>query len=590
MTANDLKTARSSYRPPLPDEMLLSADFFDLYPLDGGGALVTPEIVSSVRDAEFAEQVLEQDALRDFGALPRLDYRRFERWRTVQKSCWVNRFYWLVPLAKRCALTGDKALARLVVAAMLHFIETCPAPADEAEALSHMKEVYHLRDNVYNQSSFEEIQRDDTDIRYVWFDFEPASRLIHWLHALHFLEMGGGLGAEERAKIVESLYRNAEVIFWGEHCLRPLRPRDNHQSLRGVALLHAGSFFRGAGAWREFLEEGAKIINFHSRESFFPDGALKEISPSYHIFQTWHVRDAHVLAARHGLHLDAGVASGLAKHAAFLKAATDGGGETVVLEDGYPVRTAPFLASLGAPATPASAEEREFFPNAGISVLRREGLFLLFDASPFTGRASHYHAGKNAVVLWVCGKPFLVDSGCCSYDDELFTKWYRLGQAHSTLLVDGQGDGHLRAFCDFASNADPRPSGWSDAPDGACMTGSVLTSSASAWEGVVWSRTLRVARLGEVEIVDRVESSREVELSFIFNLHPDVIPELETGRALLRNGSVELRMTWQCRVPVSVETRKGKVFRDFRHCENRQVWIHAAGRGVAEIRTRIDRQ
>jgi hypothetical protein len=43
------------------------------------------------------------DALRDFGTLPTLDIKRFERWRSVQKSCWINRFYWIVPLAKRAA-------------------------------------------------------------------------------------------------------------------------------------------------------------------------------------------------------------------------------------------------------------------------------------------------------------------------------------------------------------------------------------------------------------------------------------------------------------------------------------------------------
>ncbi len=68
-----------SFHPPLSDELLLKLDFFELYPLDGGGALVSPTMVSSTRDAEFAQQVLHEDALRDFGTLPKLDHRRFER-------------------------------------------------------------------------------------------------------------------------------------------------------------------------------------------------------------------------------------------------------------------------------------------------------------------------------------------------------------------------------------------------------------------------------------------------------------------------------------------------------------------------------
>ena len=111
-----------SFRPPLSDALLLESDFFDLYPLDGGGALVSPEMVSSVKDAPFAHQVLEEGALNDFGTLPKLEHKRFERWRTGQKSCWINRFYWLVPLAKHAFLQQDLEVGRLAVQCLLHFI------------------------------------------------------------------------------------------------------------------------------------------------------------------------------------------------------------------------------------------------------------------------------------------------------------------------------------------------------------------------------------------------------------------------------------------------------------------------------------
>lgn len=227
------------------------------------------------------------------------------------------------------------------------------------------------------------------------------------------------------------------------------------------------------------------------------------------------------------------------------------------------------------------------FPDAGISVFRKEGIFLLFDASPFTGRASHYHAGKNAFTLWVKGKPFFVDSGCCSYDNELYSTWYRTGQAHSSLLVDGQADGQLRAFCDFATHATPQLAPWSHAADGADTTSSALTSTTPAWEGVVWTRTMRVGVEKRIEICDCVRSRRQVQLSFIFNLHPDALLDAAGHCAVIRNGGVQLNVTWQSSAPLSVETNRGCAFLDFEQRESRQARVELAGQGVVELSTVI---
>jgi len=574
----------ASYVLPMPDELLLSENFFELYPLDGGGALVSPEMVSGTEDEVFAREVLDGDALADFGSLPDLDFRRFERWRSAQKSCWLNRFYWLVPLAKRFVRTRDQALARLIVGTMRHFVATCPAPADRAAAIEHMRRVYDRRDNWYNRATFEEIQRDESDIEYVWFDFEPACRLIHWVYTLHFLRMGGGITDAEWRALRESIHRHAEVIYWGEHGERSLTAGDNHQSLRGIALLHAAAFLRGVGAWESFLEEGRRIAEFHCLEGFLPDGALREVSPSYHLFQMWHVRDAWRLSKQLASPLAPETQTRLARMAGYARAVSDPEGETVVINDGYPARTSALLRSVGFPPGAGGEEEALSFPDAGIAVLRRKGLFLLFDASRFTGRASHYHAGKNAFILWVAGRPFFVDSGCCPYDDELFTKWYKLGAAHSSMQVDGQADGHLAGYCDFESFAKPSLSAWSLSRENAATVSSTLTSTVPAWRGVRWTRTVEVTKKDDVVIFDRVESSREVSLSFVFNLHPEVSVALADSRAILRNGAIGLRLSWTSEKDSNAEIRKGNCFLEAGHRENRQVRVHLRGKGVTKVR------
>ncbi|MBQ7649464.1 MAG: heparinase II/III family protein [Victivallales bacterium] len=72
----------------------------------------------------------------------------------------------------------------------------------------------------------------------------------------------------------------------------------NHQSLRQAALLHAAAMNpdgHESHTWVDFaLERGVR----HILEDFRADGSLKENAPSYHAFETWHVRDIIGLASR----------------------------------------------------------------------------------------------------------------------------------------------------------------------------------------------------------------------------------------------------------------------------------------------------
>ncbi len=581
-TANPAVHPGWTYKPPINDELLLSANFFDLYPMDGGGRLVTTEMVSFTDDKEFARQVLEDDALADFGVLPELDFRRFERWRTVQKSCWINRFYWLVPLAKQFCLTRDKKLADLVVAAMLHFIETCPPPENREACLDHLRRVYQRRAK-YNVSTFEEIQRDETDIEYIWFDLEPASRSLHWIYALHFLKLGNGIDYAGWKKIADSLYQHAEVVYYAERYINKPEP-NNHQSMCGAMLLHLSCFFEGIGLWREFRSEAVKVVNFQSAEGFYPDGALKEISPSYHIYQTMHVRDAYLLSRQYDFELDSGMADRLKKHAGYIRGVTCGG-ETVTINDSYPVRSSAFLDSIGDAVGPVPNVDRNHFPDAGILSLQRPDLSVLLDASPFTGRASHYHLGKNALTIRAGGKPFLVDSGCCQYDDEKYMTWYRLGTAHSSLLVDGQADGDLNGFCDFSCHVTSRSTDWRETKNGTWTAEACLMGHDSIWKGVNWSRSIEVAQTPELMIADKVEIPRKAKLLFIFNLAPGVTVEISgKNEVTLRHDSVQLKMKFDTASP---EITGGQCFQDFKHCPSSQIRLRLTGTGTVELRTAI---
>ena len=586
----DVGVAAVPFAPPMREELLRTHDFFRLYPLDGGGALFARSHLGALDDAEMGRHVLGNGALSDWGRLPELDFGRYERWRSVEKSCWLNRMYWVASAARWCWLSGNEQAAGRIGDTVRHFIRTCPPPRGEAAIARHIDTVNHAREDGYNRRTPRENREDNTDIRYIWYDLQPAARLLHLLYALYFLRSSRAITPQDRRRFHESLYEHAVTILAGERHTGALVKGSNHQSLRGLALLYAAACFPGSDAGREFLAQGLRICNFHILHDFLADGVLGEISPSYHCFEAWHVRDAVLLSRRYGFDLCPEADARLAKAAAFIEALRQPDGTCPVVNDGYALDVTPLVESSapGAP-DPRGGPTRAAFPNAGLACYRDDRHYVLLDASPFTGQASHYHAGKNAVTYWHGGRPFLVDSGCCSYDDPLFAAWYKRAEAHSSLLVDGQGDGEVLGTYDWSYFAEPKCSAWRRRGRDHVIA-SQLTSSSPAWWGVIWTRTVRIAPDGPVAILDDIRMPAPRRLCFVFNLHPDVRVSLQQDGALLKNGNVRLllRPTTDSGSELRTVLETGRCFIDNAHRENQRVLVNVRGGGTVRIQTRIE--
>ena len=573
---------KRAFKLPLRDALLKAHNFFDLYPLDGGGSLSFRSIAGEPDDAAITRKVMRRGLLKEWGSFPELDFSALERWRTVEKSCWLNRFYFIASMARTYWLTGDEVIARKVRDCVLHFIRHFPPPEGRDAIGEHIRYVYHIRDNDYNQRTYEENLADETDVRYVWFDFQPASRVLHLLYMLHFLRRSKSLSREDVAEINRAIYQHAETICIGEREFMELEKGDNHQSLRGLALLYAGTYFRGFGAWREFLRHGARICSFHIRKDFMSDGSLAENSPSYHCFETWHMRDAVLLSKQYGFKLCADADARLGRAVAFIHAMCQPDGYSPVISDGYPAHLAPFLETLPRVRRPKASAEALCFKDAGMGFYRDADRFLVFDASPFTGQFSHYHAGKNAVTLWYCGKPFLVDSGCPNYEDELFAKWYKKSEAHSSLLVDDRGDGSVIGTYNWSHWPEPRCGRWRETTGGLSIS-ATLRSGAEGWAGVGWRRTVALRGDGGFELTDSVKSDRTVTASIVLNLHPDVRVLKRRDGLFLRNGSAVLRLDLDARTACGIGD--GLCYVDYRHRKNRQVRLRLDCDGAAQATT-----
>lgn len=555
--------------PPLSDELLMERDFFSLYPFDGGGRFIHEGITGTIKNSEIFEKITEENALGEFGDFPEIDFGRFERWRSIEKSCWINRFYFLVPFAieSKKRMRGDTA--RQAIDAMLFFIRNFSPPVGKEEIISHTERIFRNRDINYNGKTYEEYTKDESDVEYIWFDFQPASRIIHFIYAMHFLKDFQCASPDEWKEIEHSIRQHADVIAVQES-VSELKP-GNHQSLRGLALLFAAAFFKGEEFAKEYLVEGLKICNYHIENDYFSDGVLKEISPSYHVFETWHIRDACLLSETYGFDISRKARGVIKKAASFIKSLTQPDGFLPVMNDGYALSLEAFMESLKSFLGKISTENVDYFRDARIAFYKDADRYLLLDFSVFPGPFSHYHGGKNSFVYWSGGKAFFIDSACCSYDDPLFAEWYKMEQAHSSLLVDGGGDGKLKGTYEWTKYAECECNGW-ERRDGAHFISSRLTSEAENWNGVTWERSFDISHEGGMAVLDRIVAPENKKLCLVFNLHPDVDVELqEAGGLKLANEKEKLCMNVDSEQDIELELAPGKVFSEFRHIENKRI-------------------
>ncbi len=510
------------FRLPVSDELLAKHNFFELYPFDGGGYFIQKSIVGSVDDREITRRILD-GALADFGPLDELDFTKFERWSNIEKSCWINRMYFIVSMARCAMLSKDADLAGKIASIISRFNRLYCPPSGREEVQALEREITFLRDRDYNSGNAM------GEISYQWYDFQPAARIINVINAMHFLR-DFALPEDEFVQLIRN---NAQVIMDGddEHHLEP----GNHQALRGLALLYAGSFLNDP----EYFRAGNIVCNFHMTRDYLPDGMLIDMSPSYHVFEAWIGRDAMALGK-----ISSEAREMLGKAIRICREFRQPDGFSIVLNDGYSLDMRGFLESTGGSTC---SEGTCVLPYSGMAFYHSPEIFAALEATPCCHKYSHHHGGKNGVTLWFKKQPFLVDSGCCSYDDDDFWCWFKLPGAHSTLLVNGKGDSELRGRYEWVNTQAYRMSSSWDANSIDCAS-------------PVWKRRLTVDSPNEVVVSDQVELTEFSSLEFIFILHPSVEVRLEAERIVLANEKTKVIVRWQADAPVLWKLSAGKCF------------------------------
>ncbi len=513
----------ANFRPALAPELLLEYDYFTLYPNDGGGGFVMRDELTSILDTEITDFIFKKDGLRNYGTPPAIDYHKHAAWKTIERSCWINRLYWIISPARIACLNKDAKLGRKVVDALLwfHRNQTPPATAEEAQKLSEI--ITKRRDTEYNQG----ILNNPEPVPYQWYDFQPAARIIHIINALWFLKDLNCWNDAEAAELADMVDTHGRVIAWQEEVSPILR--GNHQALRGLSLLYAGAFLDNDC----YLQHGIRLTDAHAANDFGSDGLLNEISPQYHCFEAWIIRDACNLASLYNFKLSPATMALPAKNALACVLTTRPDGRAVAINDGCNLNTDIFLKTL-----PGFPEPPEFntLSQSRLAIWRNKSWYMLMDCSLTIGQFSHYHAGKNAINLFYKEQPFILDSGCCHYDWPEFKSFFKRGEAHASLLVDGMGDGYVEGMYNWIHTAQCTLSEWENNR----IKGTV-TSDVPVWQNVKWERTLECSDSGMV-ISDNITADRNHFYELVFPLHPAVKVVLEDNIVTLTSGDAVLQI------------------------------------------------
>lgn len=122
------------------------------------------------------------------------------------------------------------------------------------------------------------------------------------------------------------------------------------------------------------------------------------------------------------------------------------------------------LVKYDALSTENHSESRGFAA-AGVYVMRRDDLFLLFNAARHlrAGRSSHRHNDALSIEVSVCGRAFIVDPGTYIYSADLAARHaFRSTAYHSTIQIDDEEQNTItesQPFL-FGNNAKPMVTHW----------------------------------------------------------------------------------------------------------------------------------
>jgi len=482
----------------------------DYIPKDQGGKFIQMALINSEEDIKITEAI-RGGLIKNVYGDP-VGWSKFER-TEIEKSVWLNRFYFLPSFARLFYLTRDRSYLDDMTEILTGWINDNPRMPD-----SHR--------TTYN-----------------WRDMQVAWRSIHlsWCYYL----TADALSDDEKSVITHTLSEHASILLAG-FGKAPLN-EFNHQSHGALAMLYLGILFPQLPDSDMLKERGIIILNHHLDKAFYNDGGNVEQMFGYYPFEAHIFRDAYLLCASNGLPPPLNTLPMLKKMVSFILAVANPDGTMPQVNDSYEMPVRPVVETINGILGKEAFTERVgsvYFPDTQIGILRDApgGKWYLM-ANPALTIGSHSHAGRLAFNLWYDGNPVLTDSGCCNYDDPALYKWYRTTKAHNTVMIDGRSDQATSSDLLWAPKRETenRISKW--------ITGKNFTfcrMESPAHEptnsSVRWSRSLAIVNDCFALVYDRFEATGEHSYEILMHFPPAAVVSDNEAKCLTVKTGVNVKI------------------------------------------------
>ena len=475
------------------ERYLKDYDVWEFHPLDQGGRLVQLQLVDSEKDLDMVAALQRPDFFLPWG--DPIQWDKLES-TEVEKSVWLNRWYYLPCFARLYWQTDNRSLLDHLLRLFRQWSIDNPVPAE-------LGAYFRTR-------------------KYIWRDMQVAWRTQNLIWC--FFLGRKGFTETEKAELFESILTHVQVLkaYFGDQSLS----FGNHQSHGALAMLHAAALFPDLPDADEIRSTALRILNHHLEAAFFADGNSVELCPGYYPFMAANFRNAYLLCVANGIPLSPRWDERLRQFYQFMLQTQQPDGTTPPINDSTEVPVLPSLRILRSvmrlpePEPPPPVSFR--FSESHQAVMRdgKDG-YLFVDAAAGTGSLFHWHGGKLGFHFWQDGRPFIVDSGVCNYDEPLRKTWYLGSSAHNTILVDGLGDTELtKLHSSKSSEVGSRLVGWLSSPqfDFASMS---TTAFQVATKPVSWTRQILLLKRRFVIVLDHLRSDGDHEYRWLFHYAPN---------------------------------------------------------------------
>jgi hypothetical protein len=478
------------------DRFLKDYDVWEFHPMDQGGRLVQLQLVGSESDADMVAALRRPGFFSPWGDPIQWDRLEFTE---LEKSVWLSRWYYLPSFARLYSITGDRSYLDDLLRLFRRWSIDNPVPQD-------LPDYFRSR-------------------RYIWRDMQVAWRTQNLIWC--FFLGRKGFDSAEQQEMLDSIAAHARVLdaYFGD---QPLSV-GNHQSHAALAMLQMAILFpelTTAFSWRD---KALKILHHHLEEAFFADGNSVELCPGYYPFIAANFRNAYLLCDANNVSLSPRWRERLTQFHQFMRRVQQPDGTMPPINDSSETPAGPSLRILadvlGIHADPQPGGSTHFVDSQQAVMRDATGAhsaYVFLDAG--VAWPYHWHGGKLGFHYWHDGRPYLVDSGVCNYDDPLRVAWYLKPEAHNTVLVDDLGDADAaRQFSTDPTDVGCRLCGWQSTPEY-----DLATMSNAAFEAlptpVSWTRQfLFLKRRQLIVVVDRLDGATEHEYRWLFHFAPTTL-------------------------------------------------------------------